>query len=180
MLKYNEEFEFKFIIVNRLLTVHIWLWFFYFLRWVPQFFNFGIWIKLMAHLLLVLKNKMENCIEKSWSFHSCLYNCIGHWRLTILTTNRAQSIFIQLRLEALQKKLLRLELEVELGLRLFPTTKRWAKTFVRRMFPNVRVFATLPFLAHQQRAHYRKESLICEDDYFACLGKTWSSLPIYP
>ena len=50
-------------IVNRLLTVHIWLCFFNFLRWVPQFFNFGIWIKLMAHLILVLKSKMEILIE---------------------------------------------------------------------------------------------------------------------
>ena len=67
---------------------------FYFLRWVAQFSNFGIW----AHLILVLKIKMEILIEKSWPFHSCLYNCIGHWRLTTLTTNRAQSMFIQLLL----------------------------------------------------------------------------------
>ena len=77
---------------------------FYFLRWVPQFLNFGIWIKWMAHLILVLKSKMENFIGKSWPFHSCLYNCVGHWKLTTLTTNCAQSMFIQLLLEALQKK----------------------------------------------------------------------------
>ena len=48
------------------------------------------------------------------------------------------------------------------------------------MFQNARVFATLPSLAHQRRAHYRRESVIYEVDYFACLGKTWSSLPTYP
>ena len=69
---------------------------FYFLRWTPQFAKFGIWIKLMTHLILVLKSKMEILIEKP--FHSCLYNCIGHWKLITLTTNRAQSIFNQLLL----------------------------------------------------------------------------------
>ena len=71
---------------------------FYFLRWVPQFSNFGIWIKLMAHLILVLKSKMEILIEKSWSFNICLHNCIGHWKLPTLTTNHAQSMFNQLLL----------------------------------------------------------------------------------
>ena len=75
---------------------------FYFLRWVPRFSKFGIWIELMAHLILVLKCKMEILIEKSWPFHSCLYNCIGHWRLTTLTTNRAQSMFNQLLLHTLK------------------------------------------------------------------------------
>ena len=42
---------------------------------------------------------------KSWPFHGCLYNCIGHWKLTTLTTNRARSMFIQLLLEALQNRL---------------------------------------------------------------------------
>ena len=46
---------------------------------------------------------MEFLIEKSWPFHSCLHNYIGHWKLTTLTTNRAQSMFIELLVEALQK-----------------------------------------------------------------------------
>ena len=71
---------------------------FYCLRWVPQFSKFGIWIKSMAHLMLVLKSKMEILIEKSWPFHSCLYDCIGHRKLTTLTTNPAQSMFNQLLL----------------------------------------------------------------------------------
>ena len=37
--------------------------------------------------------------------YSCLYNCIGLWRLTTLPTNHAQSMFNQLLLEVLQKKL---------------------------------------------------------------------------
>ena len=37
----------------------------YFLRWVPQIFNFGIRIKIMAHVILVLKIKIKILIEKS-------------------------------------------------------------------------------------------------------------------
>ena len=71
-------------IVKMLLTVHIWLWFFIF--W-GGYHNFPILV--FEYLILVLKSRMEILIEKSWSFHSCLYNCIGHWKSTTLTTNRA-------------------------------------------------------------------------------------------
>ena len=80
-------------IVNMLLTVHIWLLFF--IIW-GGYHNFSILV--FEYLILVLKRKMDILIEKSWPFHSCLYNCIGHWKLSTLTTNRAQSMFNQLLL----------------------------------------------------------------------------------
>ena len=86
----------KITIVNRLLIVHIWLCLFYYLRRVSQYFIFGICDKLMAHLILVLKSRMEWFIEKSWPFHSCFIDWIGRWKLTTLTTNRAQAMFIPL------------------------------------------------------------------------------------